>query len=227
MFPWLNDHNGGDLKKFYFCHNNLLLKLFYAKLKSKKIIIGGVSAMVAAYMLKPRIKRYEKGTSPLPMGNPINAVVGTFALWWGWLGFNCGSTFGVSDNKWQFAERAAVTTLNGSIAGGLVALIYSAISNRMADVSGVLNGILAGLVAVTSGAGFFQPLDCLLIGGLGSITNCITLRIMDGFRIDDPVGAVAVHASGGIVRIVTTLENNLSKSQFSYRWAHCALVYSQ
>lgn len=78
-------------------------------------LIGGVSALVACYMLRPRIKRYENGTDPLPMGNPTNAIVGTFALWWGWLGFNCGSTFGVSHNKWQFAERAAVTTLNGML----------------------------------------------------------------------------------------------------------------
>lgn len=48
-------------------------------------LIGGISALVAAYMLRPRLKRYENGTDPLPMGNPTNAIVGTFALWWGWV----------------------------------------------------------------------------------------------------------------------------------------------
>ncbi|CAG2121534.1 unnamed protein product, partial [Medioppia subpectinata] len=165
-------------------------------------LIGGISALVAAYMLKPRLKRYEKGTDPLPMGNPVNAVVGTFALWWGWLGFNCGSTFGVSHHKWQFAERAAVTTLNGSFAGGLIALMYCFITNGRAEVSPVLNGILAGLVAVTSGAGYFEPYDSFVIGALGCVANTLIAPFLDSLRIDDPVGAVAVHAGGGMVGIL-------------------------
>ncbi|KAI1307944.1 putative ammonium transporter 3 [Halotydeus destructor] len=160
-------------------------------------LIGGISALVAAYMLGPRLKRYEFGTDPLPMGNPTNAIVGTFSLWWGWLGFNCGSTFGVSNNKWQFAERAAVTTLNGSFAGGLVAMLLTMRSTGKADVGSLCNGILAGLVAVTSGAGFFQPMDSLFIGGFGALLYTLVAPILDRFRIDDPVGAVAVHGAAG------------------------------
>ncbi|RWS29086.1 putative ammonium transporter 3-like protein [Leptotrombidium deliense] len=160
-------------------------------------LIGGVSAFVAAYMLKPRVKRYENGTNPLQMGNPTNAIVGNFSLWWGWLGFNCGSTFGVRNNKWAFAQRAAITTLNGSYAGGLVALFYSYYRTRKVDVSCVVNGILAGLVAVTSGAGFFKATDSLIIGAIGSIISCIIPTLMDRHRIDDPVGAVAVHGGAG------------------------------
>ncbi len=66
-------------------------------------------------------------------------------------------------------------------------------------MSTVLNGILAGLVAVTSGAAFFQPLDSFLIGALGCIANTIVPPILDKFRIDDPVGAVAVHCGAGLV----------------------------
>ena len=131
------------------------------------------------------------------MGNPTNAIMGTFALWWGWLGFNCGSTFGVTNNKWQFAQRAAVTTLNGSYAGGLLAMIYSYYSSRKADVGTIVNGILAGLVAVTGGAAFFTAIDSFLIGAIGAVLFLNVPPLMDKYRIDDPVGAVAVHGASG------------------------------
>lgn len=59
-------------------------------------------------MLGPRLGRYSEGIDPLPLGNPVNAVMGLFVLWWGWLAFNSGSTYGVSGAKWAYAARAAV-----------------------------------------------------------------------------------------------------------------------
>lgn len=64
-------------------------------------------------MLGPRIGRYTEGIDPLPLGNPVNACMGLFVLWWGWLAFNSGSTYGVSGDKWQYAARAAVMTMMG------------------------------------------------------------------------------------------------------------------
>src|SRR6218665_3863074 len=161
--------------------------------------IGGVSALIAAYMLKPRIYRYENGADTEAMGNPVNAILGNFALWWGWLGFNCGSTFGVSGSKWEFAERSAVTTLNSSFAGGLLALFYSYHSSNKIDVAIVINGILGGLVAVTSCASFCLPVDSIIIGCMGCAATLWIQPLMDKYHIDDPVGAVAVHGGGGIV----------------------------
>ncbi|KAL1441817.1 hypothetical protein MTO96_008324 [Rhipicephalus appendiculatus] len=73
-------------------------------------LVGGASSLVAAVMLKPRHGRYDHGTEPPPMGSPTNALVGMFMLWWGWLGFNCGSTFGVSGHKWKYAARTSKVT---------------------------------------------------------------------------------------------------------------------
>lgn len=156
-------------------------------------------------MLKPRIYRYEHGPDSVSMGNPVNAILGNFTLWWGWLGFNCGSTFGVSGNKWEFAERAALTTLNSSFSGGLLALSYSYYTLKKLDVALVINGILGGLVAVTSCAAFTVPLDSLIIGVLGSSVTLVVPTLMDKYHIDDPVGAVAVHGAAGMVSQAKTV----------------------
>lgn len=75
--------------------------------------LGGSSAFACAMMLGPRLGRYADGLDPLPLGNPVNACMGLFVLWWGWLAFNSGSTYGVSGAKWQYAARAAVMTMMG------------------------------------------------------------------------------------------------------------------
>lgn len=75
--------------------------------------LGGSSAFASALMLGPRLGRYADGIDPLPLGNPVNACMGLFVLWWGWLAFNSGSTYGVSGAKWQYAARAAVMTMMG------------------------------------------------------------------------------------------------------------------
>lgn len=77
-------------------------------------------------------------------------------------------------------------------------MVFSYLTTAVCDVSLLLNGILAGLVAVTSGAGYFQPHDALIIGAIGSILMCVTPKLLDRWRIDDPVGAVAVHGSCGL-----------------------------
>lgn len=80
---------------FFFCH------------------LGGSASFASAMMLGPRLGRYADGIDPLPLGNPVNACMGLFVLWWGWLAFNSGSTYGVSGAKWQYAARAAVMTMMG------------------------------------------------------------------------------------------------------------------
>lgn len=70
-------------------------------------LVGGASAFASAAMLGPRLGRYQNGSAPLPLGNPVNACMGLFVLWWGWLAFNSGSTYGVSGKKWGYAARGA------------------------------------------------------------------------------------------------------------------------
>lgn len=86
-------------------------------------LIGGAAAFASALILGPRLGRYAEGKDALPMGNPVHAVLGMLLLWWGWLAFNSGSTYGVSGDSWNYASRAAVVTMLGSLGGGVAALV--------------------------------------------------------------------------------------------------------
>ncbi|XP_035796478.1 putative ammonium transporter 2 [Anopheles albimanus] len=162
-------------------------------------LIGGASAFASAAILGPRLGRYAKGTDPLPLGNPVNACMGLFVLWWGWLAFNSGSTYGVSGAKWAYAARAAVMTMMGSFGGGSFSIIYSMYNNdgRM-DVVDLINGILASLVSVTAGCYLYHAWEAILIGAIGSALCCIGMPLFDRMGVDDPVGASSVHGVAGI-----------------------------
>lgn len=125
--------------------------------------------------------------------------MGLFVLWWGWLAFNSGSTYGVSGSKWQYAARAAVQTMMGSFGGGTFSLLYSLFKNdgRM-DIIDLINGILGSLVSVTAGCFLYHAWEAIIIGVIGSFLTCITMPIFDRLGVDDPVGASSVHGICGI-----------------------------
>jgi len=111
----------------------------------------------------PRIGRYDKGTKSLPMGNPMNACMGLFILWWGWIGFNAGSSYGITNGKWHLAARAGVGTTLATMGAGCFSIIYSMLKNKgKVDVFEVISGILASLGTETE---FQGPADtkCQLI----------------------------------------------------------------
>ncbi|XP_039449730.2 putative ammonium transporter 2 [Culex pipiens pallens] len=162
-------------------------------------VIGGSSAFASAVMLGPRLGRYAHGTDPLPMGNPVNACMGLFVLWWGWLAFNSGSTYGVSGFKWIYAARAAVMTMMGSFGGGSFSIAYSMIRNKGGmDIVDLINGILASLVSVTAGCFLYHAWEAILIGAIGSALCCLSMPLFDKMGVDDPVGASAVHGVAGV-----------------------------
>lgn len=105
-----------------------------------------ISAFVGAWFIGPRIGRYEKGTKPLPMGEPMTACVGLFILWWGWIGFNAGSSYGVTGGKWEFAARAGAGTTLASMSAGMTSILLSLAKNSgKIDVLEVMSGVLSGL----------------------------------------------------------------------------------
>ncbi|XP_017786969.1 PREDICTED: putative ammonium transporter 2 [Nicrophorus vespilloides] len=162
-------------------------------------LIGGSAATAAAIMLGPRLGRYDNGIAPLPLGSPVNAVMGLFVLWWGWLAFNSGSTYGLSGEKWQYAARAAVMTMISSFGGGAFSILYSLIlKNGRIEVLSIINGILGSLVSITAGCFLYRAWESLLIGVIGSFLACITMPMFDKLGIDDPVGASSVHGICGI-----------------------------
>ncbi|KAG8035571.1 hypothetical protein G9C98_000999 [Cotesia typhae] len=153
-------------------------------------------------MLGPRLGRYDYGLDPLPLGSPVNAILGLFVLWWGWLAFNSGSTYGVTDDKWKYSARAAVSTVMASIGGGIVGLFFSLSSSQGIDILSQINGILGSLVAVTGGCFLYRAWEAIIVGGVGGFITCFSMPLFDKLRIDDPVGASATHGITGMWGVI-------------------------
>ncbi|XP_057308450.1 putative ammonium transporter 3 [Hydractinia symbiolongicarpus] len=160
-------------------------------------IVGGSSALIATIMLKPRQGIFDKNAVKANMASPTNVMLGTFMLWWGWLGFNCGSTFGVSGGKWKLASRTAVITVNGSVGGGLWSIIYcyclTKRYNKKLDVSIFTSSILGGLVSITAICGVCRPWEALCIGFVGGMITCYGSVAVEALKIDDPVTCIPIH----------------------------------
>ena len=155
--------------------------------------VGGWCALVAIFLLGPRVGRFGPGAKPIPSHNLALATVGVLVLWFGWMGFNGGSTL---------ALNAAVpgillaTNLAGA-AGGLAGLAFTFYRDRRAVAAPVLNGVIGGLVAVTAGAHAYAMVDAIAVGAVGGWLAAAGMRWLDRVHLDDAVGAVAAHAFAG------------------------------
>ncbi|CAG5128103.1 unnamed protein product, partial [Candidula unifasciata] len=161
-------------------------------------LVGGATALITALMIKPRAKRFTPEDDH-HMGSPTGALLGLFILWWGWLAFNCGSTYGISGGKWKIASRAAATTLMASSAGGVVGFAYSYIVNKKRfHIPQIINGVLAGLVSITATCAVTGVKESLVIGFVGGVLVMLSDSLLVKLHIDDPVSAVPVHGVGGV-----------------------------
>jgi ammonium transporter, Amt family len=160
---------------------------------------GGFSALAAAIILGPRIGKYAKDGSvtPIPGHNLPLAAVGAFILWFGWFGFNPGSTL-AAVGKWELIGQVAVNTFLASAAGGISTMIYTYFRYKQIDITMVINGVLAGLVAVTAGCNLVDPVSAIIIGLIAGVLVEMAVVFVDKRHIDDPVGAIAVHGCNGL-----------------------------
>lgn len=159
--------------------------------------VGGICALVGAWMLGPRYGKYNPDGTPnaIPGHNIPMAALGTFILWLGWYGFNPGSTLKASP---AIATIAMTTTLAAS-AGAAVSMLLTWIRYGKPDVSMSLNSALAGLVAITAGCAFVSMVSSVVIGVVAGILVVFAVEFIDRkLRVDDPVGAISVHAVNGI-----------------------------
>lgn len=159
--------------------------------------VGGLTAMIGASMLGPRIGKFNKDGSPngIPGHNLTIGALGCFILWFGWYGFNgAAATSGV-----QLATIFANTTVAPALATCTV-MIFTWLKYGKPDVAMSLNGSLAGLVAITAGCDAVNVMGAAIIGILAGFTVCFFVWLLDyKLHIDDPVGAVAVHFGNGIL----------------------------
>ncbi|HEY9619895.1 MAG TPA: ammonium transporter [Crinalium sp.] len=160
--------------------------------------VGGWAALMGAAFLGPRIGKYndDGSANALPAHNISIATLGTLILWLGWFGFNPGSTMGVGDGS--LIAHIALTTNTAGAFGGVAATITAWIVLGKPDLSMIINGILAGLVAVTAPCAFITVGSSAIIGIVGGILVVFAVGFFDKLRIDDPVGAVSVHLVNGV-----------------------------
>jgi Amt family ammonium transporter len=161
--------------------------------------MGGFSALAAAIVLGPRIGKYSKegNSNTIPGHNLPLASVGAFILWFGWFGFNPGSSLGAVGN-WELIGAVVVNTFLASAAGGIATMFYTYFSYGKIDITMVINGILAGLVSITAGCNVVGPTSAILIGFIAGILVDVAVLFFDKMKVDDPVGAVAVHGINGL-----------------------------
>ncbi|OWF45994.1 ammonium transporter 2-like [Mizuhopecten yessoensis] len=162
-------------------------------------LVGGTTALIAAIMVKPRYGRFSKEGGTVHHGNSVNALLGLFILWWGWLGFNCGSTFGISGGKWKLAARSAATTILAACGGGTMAFVLSFFIHKgKFDIGLLVNGILGALVSITGICAVTKTWVAVVIGGIGACVTAGAEALLVKLKIDDPVGATAVHLAGSL-----------------------------
>ncbi|RBW69787.1 ammonium transporter [Bacillus taeanensis] len=159
--------------------------------------LGGFSALAAAMFIGPRKGKFTAtGTSTiaLPSNLPL-ASVGAFLLWFGWFGFNAGSTLSATDVR---IGHIAIVTMLSAASGGAAALLYTLFRYNRSDAPSVINGSLAGLVGITAGCAFVSDQAAILIGAVSGLLMIAATNWLEAKRIDDPVGAFPVHAASGI-----------------------------
>jgi Amt family ammonium transporter len=164
-------------------------------------MVGGVAAFIGAAMLGPRIGKYGKDGKPRAiLGHSLTlGALGVFILWFGWFGFNPGSTLSATgDGILYSVGNIFVTTNLAAAAGATVTMAITWIKYKKPDVSLTLNGALAGLVAITAGCDAVSPVGAALIGTVAAFIVVFGIEFIDKvLKVDDPVGAVGVHALCG------------------------------
>ncbi len=158
--------------------------------------VGGWAALAGVIMLGPRIGKYDNGhIKAIPGHNLSLATIGTFVLWFGWFGFNPGSTMAADPVA---ISHIAVTTNTAAAAAIMSATLVSWLLLGKPDLGMTLNGCLAGLVAITAPCAFVSVGSSLIIGLIAGVLVVLAVMMFDRLRLDDPVGALSVHLVNGV-----------------------------
>ena len=158
--------------------------------------VGGWAALIAVYLLGARIGKFSPDGKPkaIPGHNIPLAAAGVLILWLGWFGFNGGSVLSADP---ELTSLTLVTTCLAA-AGGISSSIFSNLLYKNFDLTMFMNGVLGGLVGITAGADQMSPMDAIFIGTIAGVIIVFGISFIDKLKLDDPVGAIAVHLICGI-----------------------------
>ena len=177
-----------------------LAKLGFSDFAGSTVVhlVGGIAALVGTIILGPRLGKYNvDGSANAIPGHSIPlASLGVFILWFGWFGFNPGSTLSIGNG--DLIARVAINTNLAAALGGIVAMATVWKFFKKPDLSMAMNGALAGLVAITAPCAFVEPWAAIIIGMVAGFIVVIGVVVLDRLHIDDPVGAFPVHGINGI-----------------------------
>jgi Amt family ammonium transporter len=160
-------------------------------------LTGAIGALAATILLKPRIGKFNKdGSANEILGhNQVFTALAVLILWVGWFGFNAGSTVAIGDGFFGFV---AFNTQLGAAAGAVAALLISWLVNGKADITTMLNGALAGLVAITASCAFVDPWAAVVIGLVAGVLVFFSAKFFEKIKVDDPIFALSVHGAAGV-----------------------------
>ncbi len=161
--------------------------------------VGAWAGLMGAILVGPRLGKYmsDGRVNAIPGHNMTLAALGMFILWFGWYGFNPGSTLGLTGGLATEAAWIAINTTLSAGAGAIVAVGVAKLRYGKADLGLTLNGALAGLVSITAGCGFVEPWAAIIIGAIGGGLVVYSVAFFDKIKVDDPVGAISVHGVCG------------------------------
>jgi Amt family ammonium transporter len=160
-------------------------------------MVGGVTALAGAWVLGPRLGKYNKDGTPnaIPAHDIPMALTGAFILAFGWFGFNAGSTLAGTDLR---IGVVAVNTMLAAASGAIAAMVFMWTTYGKPDPSMAMNGMLAGMVAITAPCAFVNSVSAFIIGAVAGVLVCLSVFFVERtLKVDDPVGAVSVHGACG------------------------------
>jgi Amt family ammonium transporter len=179
-------------------------------------LCGAVAALCGAAIIGPRAGRWSDEWDAEPHSIPL-VVLGTFILWFGWYGFNAGSTVSMTGDGSANANTAALVAMTTTLAagtGGITTFYIRLAMTKQYDIGGLTNGILAGLVSITAGCDGVYGWAAIVIGFIGGFVYCASSALMVKLKIDDPLDAFSVHGACGTWGVIAVALFNVDKGIF-------------
>jgi len=164
-------------------------------------MVGGVAGLMGAIIIGPRRGRFTEG---IPPSSPQMMALGTLILWFGWYGFNCGSTLMLTAGASNVAAKVAFTTTLAASTGCVTMTVIARVVEKNFDIGLALNGILGGLVSITANCSVVNHWHAVLIGFIGAFVCYGASRLLIKLKIDDPLDAFAVHGACGFWGLLAT-----------------------